>query len=130
MVCVDTDVIIDFLRNESRAVKKIKELKDSEVEICTTTINSFELFKGAFRSKRNNSIELVSSFLNNLKILSFDLKASEEAAKIFESLRAKGKIIDPLDLMIASVAVTNDKPLLTRNIKHFERISNLKIDNV
>ena len=128
MVCLDTDIIIDFLRNEKYAVNKIKEIKEKDTELTTTSINSFELLKGIFHSKNQNSKEALSGFLSYLKILNFDFEASEKAAEIFESLKVKGQLIDPLDLMIASIAIVNNELLITRNLNHFERISGLKLE--
>ena len=128
MICLDTDVIIDFLRNESDAVKKIRELNEKS-ELATTSINVFELVKGAIRSKQQNSNEIVEGFLSNLKILNFNHEAAKKSAEIFEDLRKKGENIDVLDLMIASIAIANKTPLFTRNISHFKRISELKIES-
>ena len=126
MVCLDSDIIIDFLRNEKNAVRKIKELQEKDSELSTTSINSFELFKGALSSKQD-SRDVLIGFLLNLKILGFNFEASEKAAEIFEELKNKGESVDILDLMIASIAIVNNQALMTRNIKHFEKIPNLKL---
>jgi len=128
MVCLDTDIAIDFLRNDKEVIKKLEEYRDKEIELSTTSINTFELLKGALRSKQEDAMETLRGFLNNLKILNFNFETSEKAAKIFESLRIKGELIDPLDLIIASVVIENKETLWTRNIKHFKRIPELKIE--
>ena len=122
MVCLDSDVIIDFLRGDKETVKRIFEIKGSET-LLTTSINSFEIIRGSIRLNYEKGI----SFINSLKILNFDFESSKKAAEIFEKLREKGESIDPLDLMIASVAIINNEPLITRNISHFSRIKELKI---
>jgi tRNA(fMet)-specific endonuclease VapC len=129
MVCIDTDILIDLLRKDPSTVKKISEIKDQDEELSTTTINSFELLKGALRSKQKDAKESTNKLIRNLKILDFDYEASEEAAEIFEDLRVKGMPLDPMDLMVASVAIANGESLLTGNIKHFERIKNLKLEH-
>ena len=128
MACLDTNIIIDLLKNEKGTVKKIKELEERGVELSTTTINSFELFKGSLRSNQKEATKILLELLNNLKILSFNFKASEKAAEIFEELRIKGEAIDALDLMIASIAIVNNETLMTKNTKHFERMRELKIE--
>jgi predicted nucleic acid-binding protein len=42
-------------------------------------------------------------------------------------LTKKGQRIDPEDTMIAGIAITNNKILVTRD-KHFDRINGLKIE--
>ena len=49
MVCLDSDIIIDYLRNDKKTVKKIIDLKESGIELSTTSVNAFELFKGNMR---------------------------------------------------------------------------------
>ena len=128
MVCLDTDIVIDFLRNDREVIKKLGEYKDKEIELSTTSINTFELLKGALRSNQEDAMETLKGFLNNLKMLNFNFETSEKAAKIFEILRIKGELIDPLDLIIASIAIENREALWTRNIKHFKRISELQLE--
>lgn len=127
MVCLDSDIIIDFLRKEKEATRKIIELKNNNITLATTAVNSFELFKGALRSKQKDAIDSLSGLLNSLKILDFNLSASKKAAEILEELRIEGNVIDHSDLMIASIAIVNNETLMTRNIKHFERMRELKI---
>ncbi len=44
-------------------------------------------------------------------------------------LRGSGQIIGDIDLLIASVAVSNHLTLVTNNVRHFERISELALEN-
>lgn len=38
------------------------------------------------------------------------------------------RMIDPEDAMIAGIALINDESVLTRNVEHFSRIRDLKIE--
>ena len=129
MVCLDSDIIINFLRRRDSAVKKIKELKNKEVKLSTTTINTFEQL-GGFIDSEKYSPDIFNDFLNNINILHFDFESSKKAAEIFEHLRAKGELLDLADIMIAATAISNDETLLTGNVKHFERIPELEIEEV
>lgn len=127
MVVLDTDVIIDFLRGDKKTKEKINKLSKEGELLKTTSINTFELFKGAFRSNQSNARDELAGLLANLKVLDFGYEESEETGRVFEYLRAKGNNIDILDLMIASVAITNNEVLVTRNTNHFKRISGLEL---
>lgn len=127
MVCLDTNVIIDFLRQKPAIVEKINKIQKEGLELSTTTITTFELFKGIFRKGNDEETKSLKGFLTNIFILNFDFKSSIKSAQIFEDLRKKGELIDPLDMEIASIAITNNEPLLTNNINHFKRIPELKI---
>ena len=129
MVCVDTDVIIDFLKNKLYAVKAIDEFKRKE-EILTTSITVFELLKGIVRLEDEEEKIKTFQFLGNVRILNFDIVASKKAASVFESLRKEGNVMDTLDLMIASIALANNTSILTKNTKHFERVKELKLEKI
>ena len=124
MVCLDTNVLIDLLRNKKDVVSLIKEIEKSH-KITTTSINSFELWKGFYKTKRDDKV--ISELLELISLLEFDKKASKKSAEIFEYLKKKGKTVDVLDIMIASIAITNNESLLTFNKKHFENIPEIKL---
>lgn len=127
MVCLDTDIIIDFLKEEKYAYDIIFKLKRSEDIISTTSINAFELFRGNHKLSGESSSNAADLFLGNVKLHDFNISASKKAAEIFEDLKSRGEIIELADIMIASIAIVNDESLITRNLKHFERIKELKL---
>ena len=124
MVCLDSDILINFLRNKREAITIIQELKKTKQQLVTTSINSFELFKGIEDFSKLNESKIIG-FLNNFAILDFNLESSKKAAEIFNSLKSQGQIIDFADVMIASIAIVNNQPFLTQNKKHFENIKEL-----
>jgi len=124
MVCLDSDVLINLLRNDKDTVLLIKEIEKSH-RVATTVINSFELWKGFYRMGKGE--RAIIELLDLVILLEFDREASKKAAEIFEYLRSKGKMVDALDVMIASIAITNNESLLTFNKKHFEGIPDLKL---
>ena len=130
MVCIDTDILIDFLKQKEYAVKKIKELKDINNFLATTSVNSFELFRGVIKSENIDSIKPLNVLFSSLKIYNYNLSSSKKAAEILENLKSKGELLDLADIMIASIAITNDEPLLTNNINHFKRIPELKLQSL
>ena len=130
MVCLDSDIIIDYLRNDKKTVKKIIDLKESGIELSTTSVNAFELFKGNMKLSNESNKKAVNIFLDNVLLHNFDLESSRKAAEIFENLKSRGEIIDLADIMIASIAIVYGESLLTGNSKHFERIKELKIEKI
>ncbi len=125
-VALDTDIIIDFLRGKERAVRLIKKLYESNINLATTVINIFELSWGAYKlgKKRVNDIEKLTESLIILNMTVKDaIKAGEEIAYL-ESLGLK---IDIRDLLIGIITRENGYALLTGNVKHFNRIKDLDI---
>jgi predicted nucleic acid-binding protein len=54
-------------------------------------------------------------------------ESMETAGRIFAQRRAKGKMIEIRDLLIAAIALQNGCKLLTNNRDHFEGIEGLSL---
>lgn len=123
---LDSDILIYFLKGNSKIVDEVLKLSDKELFI--TRINYTELLYGAYNStKIEENLKKIKPFLKQFTILEFDEKSSEIFAKIKAKLKKDGNIIADMDLMIASICIANNKKLSTNNLKHFERIDNLQI---
>lgn len=129
MVCIDSDILIDFLKKESSAMKMI-ERHEVYGELKTTVVNSFEVLSGISQAANPRKYAEAINFFTNLVVLDIDFEISQQAAKIFEELKSRGKMIDVGDILIAATVIANNESLLTRNTKHFERIPGLKLETV
>lgn len=126
----DTTFIVDLLRNDARAITKLKELMKKNELSFVTTLTIFELFSGLFRS--NNPIKEKSRVIDVLKrqmIINLDPESAEKAGEIDGNLILKGKMIQPVDCMIAGIALVKKDKVLTRNVKDFSKIEGLEIES-
>jgi len=71
----------------------------------------------------------LEKFLTPIEIIDYGFEASVEYGKIRAELEKKGIPIGPLDMLIASHAKSLDVVLVTNNMKEFESIAGLKIEN-
>jgi tRNA(fMet)-specific endonuclease VapC len=53
----------------------------------------------------------------------------EDSARIFDQLKASGVTIGTMDLRIASIALAYEATLLSRNLKDFQQVPGLKVEN-
>ena len=124
---VDTDILVDLLRKKDYAVSLIKKFED-EVELVTSAINAFELYRGAYKSQnQEENLASVKGILNSLRILNTDEDSMEMAGKITARLECDGNMMDIRDLLIASIAMVNGFGVLTNNVGHFNKIEHLKV---
>ena len=127
MVCVDTDFLIDLSNREEKAIEKLKELSAKGDTIYTTTISMGEYYTGAYRSRdKELRVAKAREFLKVFVTLTLD----HESARLWGQLAAdlKSNSIGDLDLLIASMALSNKQVLITRNKKHFERVPGLEVE--
>lgn len=71
----------------------------------------------------------LARFFLPLTLLDIDRSAAADAAIIRAKLARKGTPIGPYDLLIAGLARSRKMTLVTKNIKEFERIDDLLLEN-
>ena len=127
VICLDTDILIDFLRGSQRTVEKIRKLEDN-FELTTTTVNVFELYFGAFKSRKmEKNVKAVDKLVERLEPLKLTSHSAKISGRIVAELEREDKPIDFRDAMIAGIALENSVAVYTRNVEHFKRVSGLKI---
>ncbi|MBS3157355.1 PIN domain-containing protein [Candidatus Woesearchaeota archaeon] len=126
---LDTTVIIDLLKNDLPLIEKIKIFNKKEIPLFFTSVSVFELWQGAEDISDKLKLEKIHSLLDSFGSFNLDVPSSKEAGSIHSELRKKGQVIDAADSMIAGIAKINNETILTRNIKHFSRISGLKVES-
>ncbi len=125
---LDTDTLIYFLKGNENIVECVTKYLPEN--IATTIINHSELFFGAFSSaKKHANIGKIGDFLHNMTILPYCEASSLIFSEQKSLLRKQGKTLADLDLMIASIAIKHGGILVTNNVRHFDRIKKLKIEN-
>src|SRR3989338_547797 len=125
---LDTDILIYFLKGHERVVEKISVIAQSD--LSTTIINQTELLYGAFNStQKEQNLKKIQDFLKEIRVLEFSPAASMHFAKHKAHLKKQGNLLAYMDLMIASIALANDGILVTNNVKHFDKIKELKFEN-
>jgi predicted nucleic acid-binding protein len=122
-IVLDTDILIDFLRNKKEAIDLIETLRNEN--LATTSINAFELFWGAHKAK--SQLKPVEKLLNSVILLNTTRKSMREAGSIAADLDHRGIQVNVGDLLIAAICKVNNYAIVTNNKKHFERIEGLRL---
>lgn len=128
-ILLDTNICIYIIKDSPKSVRaKLGEYKSGDVFL--STITQAELYFGVEKSKfKNANLSSLNAFLSFFPVLNFDEKSAIEYAKIRTNLEKSGKIIGAMDMLIASIAISNDITLVTNNTKEFERVPNLRLEN-
>jgi predicted nucleic acid-binding protein len=122
---VDSDWLIDAFRGVPVAVNLLADLRDDGLAVSIVSYG--ELFEGAVDSP-DPATELARfrRFLARLAQLPLDDAVMERFAFLRADLRRRGQLIPDLDLLIAATALHHDLTLLTHNVRHFDRIPELR----
>ncbi len=125
---LDTSFIIDLMKNKPGALIKAHQLEKSSTAVRTTTISVFELWQGAEDIQDNQKRVQIETFLSSVGLLSLDIESAKIAGTMYSELERKGEMIEAEDCLIAGIAKHHGDVILTRNIKHFERIPGIKME--
>ena len=128
--CLDTDIIIEFFRGNPKVVQKITEKIELKDHLYLTHFSLCELFRGAYLSQ-NPEKELVKirTLLKACRVLPLTTNSCEKFGLISAQLIKEGKTVQDMDLLIGCIALSFGYILVTNNKKHFQRITNLKIES-
>lgn len=124
---LDTNICIHYFKGQFGLKDKIEQIGFQKFAISEITLA--ELIYGAEKSlKKDQNTKVVENFAERITIIpifdSIKIYGREKAR-----LKQSGTIISDLDLFIGATAIVNDMILVTRNVREFERMENIKIEN-
>jgi len=123
----DTNICIYYIQGKFSLKEKFRKIKKENRFISEITLAELKFGVKNSQSQKKNQ-ETLDNFLTGIQILpiinSLDIYAEEKAR-----LRKQGRPIDDFDLLIGASAISNEMILVTNNESHFQRITNITIEN-
>lgn len=124
---LDTDICIYLLKRQPLVLAQFTQHRMSDIGISAITVAELEY--GVAKSGSTKNKRTLASWLALLQQPPFDIHASSTYGRVRAELELKGTPIGPLDTLIASHALALGLTLVTNNVREFNRISGLKIEN-
>lgn len=126
---LDSNICIYFLKGLYASImENIKNINPDNIKI--PSIVKGELLYGAEKSEqKTKNLTRINQFLEPFEIIPFDDDCSIVYSRIRSDIEQKGTGIGPNDYIIAATVLAKNGILVTNNIKEFERIKNLRIEN-
>ncbi len=123
---VDSDWIIDALAGVAVARTPLERL--SQDGLAVSIVSFGEIYEGAYLFPNPEThLQTFRRFLAGFTVLGLTEATMAIFARTRAQLRQQGNLIPDLDLLIAATALHHDLALMTRNLRHFQRIPNLKL---
>ncbi len=125
---LDTNILSDLIRNPAGpAARRIEQIDPKE--ICTSIIVAAELRYGCAKKSSATLRAKVQALLETIPVLPLDAPADSAYGAIRAALEAAGQTIGLNDLLIAAHAQALGLTLVTNNLREFNRIPGLRIEN-
>jgi len=116
---IDTNVIIDYLRQNAKISLWFNQLKRPQISVITAA----ELYQGV---RNKTQLRAIRSLIDHFMVLPIDPNTSFLAISLLEKYFLSQNLLI-LDALIAATAIENDLFLVTDNSKHFKFIPSLKL---
>ncbi|RZZ87963.1 type II toxin-antitoxin system VapC family toxin [Pseudoxanthomonas winnipegensis] len=125
---LDTNICIYIInRRPPRVFEHFAGLQIGQVAI--SSITGAELDYGVAKSGSQRNRQALDKFLAPLDVLSFDEAAMRRYGALRSGLERQGTPIGAMDQLIAAHALALDAVLVSNNLREFERVPGLRLEN-
>ena len=126
---LDTNICIALIRQKPAAlIQRLTSLQPGDAGISSITLA--ELFHGVEKSSRpEQNMSALEQFLLPLDLADFDQDSALAYGKIRADLERTGQLIGSMDILIAAHAVSLDAIMVTNNVKEFQRVKGLFVED-
>jgi tRNA(fMet)-specific endonuclease VapC len=136
MLVLDTDHLVELDRGSSQGAALQRKLEDAGDAVATTIISAEEQFRGwlAQLHRQRDPHEQIATYQRLQRRIAFFaawhvLPWDTDAADILQELHRQRVRIGTMDLKIASIVLAHDATLLSRNLRDFQQIPNLRVED-
>ena len=126
---LDTDMLMPLFKGVPLVVERARQHRDLYGHLNITIITYYEVMKGHEYVGALDRQKLFDEFCELNNVIPLDQVACQRAAQVYASLRRQGNLIPDADILIAGIALASDYVLVTQNVRHFQRIAGLKVEN-
>ena len=125
---LDTNIVSELVRHpQGSLVERLVNV--GEDSVCISVVVAAELRFGARKSTSARLREQVEAVLSVLDILPLEPPVDRHYAEIRHFLETRGQPIGPNDLLIAAHARALGLTLVTANLREFQRVPDLRVEN-
>jgi tRNA(fMet)-specific endonuclease VapC len=125
---LDTNIVIYVIKRKPIAALQVFNSRAGLISISSITLS--ELLHGAEKSPNpEHNLRMVEDFCSRLEVLDYTPKASAHYGDIRATLERQGKVIGVNDMHIAAHARSEGLIVVTNNMKEFERVPALRLEN-
>ena len=123
---LDTNAVIELLQENRRFRERLELWRPTDVGVSAVVLH--ELYFGAHKSARTEeNLNKVKAL--QLESVPFSTTDAERSGEIRALLQRYGTPIGPYDVLIAGQAAARSLTLVTHNLREFERVPGLSLED-
>ena len=131
MYLLDTNALSELLKKRSKPQFLTRLRRHPSEMFFTSSICVMELRHGSRRRDDHESFwqRITHEVLSRVSILDFSASEAIVAGDILAHLARRGELIGVEDVLIGATALVREYTVVTGNVRHFERIPDLQVEN-
>jgi tRNA(fMet)-specific endonuclease VapC len=125
---LDTNTFIYFFKGQGLIADRLLATPPKEIGLSAVVLYELEtgIAKSQHPTKRKRQLE---SLINSIVLIPFSEREAKASAQLRSKLETAGNPIGTLDTLIAGTALAHGAILVTRNLREFARIGELRVEN-
>jgi len=125
---LDTTILIAAIKGHPAVAERLRSLEASQQLLSSVVLGELEtgVLKSAWPERNREQLERV---VNQLELISVDGAVAKAYGRIRAGIAQQGTPIGANDLWIAAQALVCGAVLVTANLREFERVEGLSLDN-
>lgn len=125
---LDTTFLVDLVRGDPGARALLEAAEEGSEAVRLPAPAVAKLWEAVERSRHPpRNLDRLEAALADAAVVAFEARHAARAGRILGRLAREGHPMDPFDAMVAAVAVESDETLVTRNVRDFERVPELRL---
>lgn len=126
---MDTNHLSTALERDSEPYRRILAARRAGHRVGTCVPVLYELAVGIEQTaRRDSNWNTLRLLLRQIRIWPLTIESTRAYAEIYRELRAKGKVLSQVDMMVAALARNLKLTVLTTD-RDFDAVANLRIEN-
>jgi tRNA(fMet)-specific endonuclease VapC len=126
---LDTDTLSEIIKGRNLAIqRKAQEYLSLHQRFQFSIITRYEILRGLKAKDATAQVQAFEKQCRSSIVLPLSDEIVAKGADVFAILRKRSEIISDADILIAATALVHSLVLVTNNIDHFQRISDLRVE--
>ena len=128
-VLLDTNILSYFLKGNVELAIRFQQYSRYHPRLTFSLLTYYEIKSGLLYRDARKLMAQFEQLATESEILPLSIQTMDIASVVYRDLRTRGLLIAPMDLLIAASALEYNCVMVTANIRHFENIPDLVIEN-
>ncbi|MEN3000873.1 MAG: type II toxin-antitoxin system VapC family toxin [Armatimonadota bacterium] len=126
---LDTDILIELTKRNREVTHHLIAVQQAGEPVYMHALSYHETKRGLLRANAVKQVEAFERLCRRVPLVNLTLNSLDIAAQIYADLASQGLLIGDADILIAASAIEQNLTLVSRNLRHYERIPNLLVVN-